>query len=131
MVKRKGKRNGKWLYFLLGVSVTMFVVFLFTIFNASGGDVVTKKVVIEYDGAQDTSGGYIKLERNDETPSVLDWASFKNGEKFSYFTIEDIHTETITINVPENTQRGTYYLDYYVELVDGQKIEKTLSFYVG
>ncbi len=132
MARKKGRRiEEKWLYFLLGVSLTIFVVFLFTAFSGSSGETVTKKIVVEYDGVADTSGGFIQLKRNSASPSVLDWATFDNKERVVYFTVEDVYTATVTIDVPDNTPRGTYYLDYYVELIDGQKTEKTLSFYVG
>lgn len=132
MVKRN--RNGeKWIYFALGMAFGIFIVFLFTSINASSGEDVLKSIIVDYEGVEETSGGYIQLLRNDETPSVLDWSTFDNGKTSVFFTIENgkRHTEKLTIDVPENTPRGTYYLDYYVEFVDGQKEEKTLSFYVG
>lgn len=132
MVKRN--RNGeKWVYFALGLALGIFIVFLFTSINPSSGDEVTKSIVVQYEGTDDTSGGFIQLLRNNETPSVLDWATFENGKTSVFFTIEngETYSQILTINVPQNVDRGTYYLDYYVEFVDGQKEEKTLSFFVG
>ena len=76
--------------------------------------------------------GYIYLKRNIDTPSALDWTSFKNGQNYLFFShLEGFYIEEkVFFKLPESVEKGTYYVDYEIRYITGSVEGGTLSFKV-
>jgi len=59
--------------------------------------------------------GLLKLERNNETPEVLEWCKFsKTNNTYEYIANDKINKEKIIFTIPPKTIRGTYKINYVI-----------------
>lgn len=85
----------------------------------------TKNIIVSSDAEADA--GYIRLIRNDLTPSALDRTSFEDGRTFHYFSLSGNEAKRIRISY-EGVSEGRQYVDYEVVYVSGKTVQGTLSF---
>ncbi len=121
--------NRKWIFIsliILGILFTFTFVSLETNMIFKNSDFDEKFSFFCEQG----DAGLVKLVRNEETPSVLDWVFFeKNSEKYVLFS-DEYFNERIQIDLPETLERGVYKFDIIVDFIEGEDFKETISFVV-
>jgi hypothetical protein len=82
-----------------------------------------------FDSKVEGDSGYLTLQRNQLTPSTLDWASFKNNETYIYFS-EPLVKEKIYIDMPSEMEVGQYFINVEVKYLSGLTEIKEIPFSV-
>ena len=120
-------KNRAWIFillFIIGAGASLFFVITQTNLLYKNSDF---KLRVMFESELDGDSGYITLIRNEQTPSVLDWASFENGEDYVFFSKKYVD-ERVYFDLPSEIETGIYYLDVEIKQLSGAIGIITLQF---
>lgn len=87
------------------------------------------EVKVRFESPEEGDAGIVALKRNPSTPSVLDWATFDDGEQIHIFSSSYVSPK-IRIDLPEIILPGVYYLDVEASFTSGIVQTETIRFRV-
>lgn len=128
-------KKNNWIlpiFLIIGIIFScVTLVYQTNLFYAHAGGEFSREISIPYIGEDNQEVVLIKLKRSAETPGVMDFAKFDNGEQFIYKTIDegDVIFTKIYITLPNDMEKGKYYIDYQIK-VDSEIVNGELSFLV-